>query len=42
MAIENERDLDEYLRTLLDYDNPKHKQFISDLKKRKGFCFKIT
>lgn len=36
MAIENERDLDEYLRTLLDYDNPKHKQFISDLKKRKA------
>ncbi|XP_051174753.1 activating signal cointegrator 1 [Leptopilina boulardi] len=36
LSIENERDLDEYLRTLLDYDNPKHKQFISDLKKRKA------
>lgn len=36
LSIENERDLDEYLRTLLDYDNPKHKQFVSDLKKRKA------
>lgn len=34
--MQNARDLDEYLRTLLDYDNPKHRQFVSELKKRQA------
>lgn len=38
LGIENERDLDEYLNTLLDYDNSKHRQFISQLKKKQGSC----
>ncbi|XP_033226692.1 activating signal cointegrator 1 isoform X2 [Belonocnema kinseyi] len=36
LGIENERDLDEYLNTLLDYDNSKHRQFISQLKKKQA------
>ncbi|KAG7210769.1 hypothetical protein KM043_012263 [Ampulex compressa] len=36
LQIENERDLDEYLKSLLDYGNPKHKQFIFELKKRQA------
>lgn len=34
LQIQDERDLDEYLKTLLDWKNPKHKQFIIELKKR--------
>ena len=34
--MENERDLDEYLISLLDYENPKHRQFVSQLKKKQG------
>lgn len=36
MKIENERDLDDYLQSFLDYTNGKHRQFISDFKKRQG------
>ncbi|XP_015179609.1 PREDICTED: activating signal cointegrator 1 isoform X4 [Polistes dominula] len=38
IKIRNERDLDEYLTTLLDLKNPKHKQFIAELKKRQASC----
>ncbi|XP_043677103.1 activating signal cointegrator 1 [Vespula pensylvanica] len=39
LKIRNERDLDEYLKTLLDLKNPKHKQFITELKKKQAaFC----
>ncbi|KAM0726427.1 Activating signal cointegrator 1 [Formica fusca] len=34
--MENERDLENYLATLLDNENPKHKQFITDLKKQRA------
>ncbi|KAK9302240.1 hypothetical protein QLX08_005685 [Tetragonisca angustula] len=36
MKMENERDLDDYLLSLLDYTNGKHRQFISELKKRQA------
>ncbi|XP_046753598.1 activating signal cointegrator 1 [Diprion similis] len=36
LQMQNARDLDEYLKTLLDYDNPKHRQFVSELKKRQA------
>jgi len=36
LQIENERDLDNYLATLLDNENPNHKQFITELKKRRS------
>ncbi|XP_043258370.1 activating signal cointegrator 1 isoform X1 [Colletes gigas] len=36
MGIQNERDLDEYLRFLLDCSNVKHKEFITELKKRQA------
>lgn len=36
MQMENERDLDEYLKSLLDRNDPKHMQFITDVKKRIG------
>lgn len=36
MQIENERDLDNYFVTLLDNKNPKHRQFVTDLKKQRG------
>ncbi|XP_012244625.1 activating signal cointegrator 1 [Bombus impatiens] len=36
MKIENERDLDDYLQSFLDYTNGKHRQFISDFKKRQA------
>ena len=39
MKMENERDLDDYLLSLLDYTNGKHRQFISELKKRQGLYF---
>ncbi|CAG9795540.1 unnamed protein product [Diatraea saccharalis] len=35
LSIENEDDLKEYLKTLLDFDNPQHKNFVSELSKRK-------
>ena len=35
LTMENERDLDQYLATLLDFDNSKHRQFVTDLKKRR-------
>ncbi|XP_043505728.1 activating signal cointegrator 1 [Polistes fuscatus] len=38
IKIRNERDLDEYLTTLLDLKNPKHKQFIAELKRRQASC----
>ncbi|XP_034191480.1 activating signal cointegrator 1 isoform X1 [Osmia lignaria lignaria] len=34
IEMQNERDLDEYLKSLLDYSNPKHRQFIAEVKKR--------
>ncbi|XP_072942428.1 activating signal cointegrator 1 [Epargyreus clarus] len=34
-SIENERDLNEYMKTLLDFDNPQHKNFFLELSKRK-------
>ncbi|XP_076645075.1 activating signal cointegrator 1 isoform X2 [Halictus rubicundus] len=36
MSMENERDLDEYLTSLLDCSNPRHRQFITDLKKQQA------
>ncbi|XP_024935817.1 activating signal cointegrator 1 isoform X2 [Cephus cinctus] len=36
LQMRNERDLDEYLQTLLDYSNPKHRQFIIELKKQQA------
>ncbi|XP_063831018.1 activating signal cointegrator 1 [Ostrinia nubilalis] len=35
LSIENEGDLNEYLKTLLDFENPQHKNFVSELVKRK-------
>lgn len=32
MKIENERDIDDYLRTLLDLSNPSHKQLCENFK----------
>ncbi|KAL6437121.1 hypothetical protein ACFW04_005010 [Cataglyphis niger] len=37
IQIENERDLDNYFVTLLDNKNPKHRQFVTDLKKQRAF-----
>ncbi|XP_014472174.1 PREDICTED: activating signal cointegrator 1 isoform X2 [Dinoponera quadriceps] len=34
--IENDRDLEEYFSTLLDDKNPKHRQFVADLKKQRS------
>ncbi|XP_076233988.1 activating signal cointegrator 1 isoform X2 [Calliopsis andreniformis] len=36
MEIQNEKDLREFLNTFLDYTNPKHKQFVAELKKRQA------
>lgn len=36
LQIENERDLDEYFSTLLNNENPTHRQFVTELKKRRG------
>lgn len=36
MQMKNERDLDDYLKSLLDYSNGKHRQFAAELKKRQG------
>lgn len=33
MKMENERDVDQYLSTLLDFTNSKHRQFVVDYKK---------
>ncbi|XP_045777560.1 activating signal cointegrator 1 [Maniola jurtina] len=35
LSIENEKDLNEYLKTLLDFDNSQHKNFYLELTKRK-------
>ncbi|XP_073953304.1 activating signal cointegrator 1 [Choristoneura fumiferana] len=35
LAIQNENDLNEYMRTLLDFDNQQHKNFFLELSKRK-------
>ncbi|XP_013193492.1 activating signal cointegrator 1 [Amyelois transitella] len=35
LSIENENDLKEYMKTLLDFDNPHHKTFFLELAKRK-------
>ncbi|XP_037295269.1 activating signal cointegrator 1-like [Manduca sexta] len=35
MSIENENDLNEYLKTLLDFDNTQHKNFCLELVKKK-------
>ncbi|KAL0820181.1 hypothetical protein ABMA28_006106 [Loxostege sticticalis] len=35
LSIENEGDLNEYLKTLLDYENPHHKTFVAELVNRK-------
>lgn len=34
MSMENARDVHEYLQSLLDLTNPKHRQFLEDVKKR--------
>lgn len=34
-SIENENDLNEYLKTLLDFDNSQHKNFYLELTKKK-------
>ncbi|KAH0547050.1 activating signal cointegrator 1 [Cotesia glomerata] len=36
LQIHNERDLDDYLKTLLDFSNPKHRNFVLELKRKKG------
>ncbi|XP_011174576.1 activating signal cointegrator 1 [Solenopsis invicta] len=36
LHIENERDLDDYLTSLLDNENPNHRQFITELKKKRA------
>lgn len=36
MQIQDERDLDDYLKTLLNYNDVRHKQFITNLKKQRG------
>lgn len=36
LQVENEKDLDEYLRSLLDNENPSHRQFVTELKKRRA------
>ncbi|XP_076391252.1 activating signal cointegrator 1 isoform X1 [Megachile rotundata] len=36
MQIQNERDLDDYFKSFLDNNNPKHRQFIIDVKKRQA------
>ncbi|KYM86106.1 Activating signal cointegrator 1 [Atta colombica] len=36
LQIENERDLDEYFSTLLNNENPIHRQFVTELKKRRA------
>lgn len=33
--VENDRDLESYLLNLLDHENPKHKQFVTELKKQR-------
>lgn len=35
VAIENPRDLEEYLRNLLNFNEPKHRQFFEELKQRR-------
>lgn len=34
--MENDRDLENFFATLLNYENPKHKQFVTELKKQRG------
>ncbi|XP_077300872.1 activating signal cointegrator 1 [Arctopsyche grandis] len=36
LAIDNGRDLEEYLKTLLDFENSQHRNFVSELLQRKG------
>lgn len=36
MSIENEADLNEYMKTLLDFDNAQHKNFFLELVKKKS------
>jgi len=36
LQIENERDLDNYLSSLLDNENPSHRQFVTELKKKRA------
>ncbi|XP_011869583.1 PREDICTED: activating signal cointegrator 1 [Vollenhovia emeryi] len=36
LQLENEKDLDEYLATLLDNNNPNHRQFVTELKKKRA------
>lgn len=36
LQIENERDLDNYFVTLLNNENPNHRQFVAELKKKRG------
>ncbi|CAL1683020.1 unnamed protein product [Lasius platythorax] len=36
VTIENERDLENYFATLLDYKNPKHRQFVIELKRQRA------
>ncbi|CAG9133972.1 unnamed protein product [Plutella xylostella] len=35
LDIKNEGDLNEYMKTLLDFDNPQHKNFYLELSRRK-------
>lgn len=34
--MENDRDLENFFATLLNYENPKHKQFVTELKKQRA------
>ncbi|XP_034951600.1 activating signal cointegrator 1 [Chelonus insularis] len=36
LQIQDERDLDDYLKTLLNFENHKHRNFVTELKRRKA------
>ncbi|CAG2065432.1 unnamed protein product [Timema podura] len=35
LGIENARDLEDYLKTLLDFNNPNHRRFLTELIRRR-------
>ncbi|KAG8315678.1 Activating signal cointegrator 1 [Homalodisca vitripennis] len=41
-SIVNMRDLEDYIRTLLDFDNPQHKRFLQELIQRRKELLKTT
>ena len=36
--IESNRDLEDYMKTLVDYSNPNHQKFVKELLHRKPMC----